>query len=94
MVYMCAVVDLCGKMVLAYHIGSDMTATLVTDTIREAKQKEMVLMDYPSTVTRGLNTPHKHILPDTSIPHSAVNVKPWLSVRQCCNGKFLWNAEI
>ena len=42
MVYMCAVVDLCGKMVLAYRIGSDMTATLVTDTIREARQKEMV----------------------------------------------------
>ena len=42
MVYMCAVVDLCGKMLLAYRIGSDMTATLVTDTIREARQKEMV----------------------------------------------------
>ena len=42
MVYMCAVVDLCGKMVLSYRIGTDMTATLVTDTIREARQKEMV----------------------------------------------------
>ena len=42
MVYMCAVVDLCGKMVIAYRIGSDMTASLVTDTIREAKQKEKV----------------------------------------------------
>ena len=37
---MCAVVDLCGKMVLSYRIGTDMTATLVTDTIRAAKQKE------------------------------------------------------
>ena len=42
MVYMCAVVDLCGKMVLAYRIGNDMTSSLVTDTIREARQKEMV----------------------------------------------------
>jgi putative transposase len=42
MVYMCAVVDLCGKMVLAYRIGNDMTASLVTDTIREARQKEKV----------------------------------------------------
>ncbi len=42
MVYMCAVIDLCGKMVLAYRIGTDMTTSLVTDTIRDAKQKEMV----------------------------------------------------
>ena len=42
MVYLCAVIDLCGKMVLAYRIGDDMTASLVTDTIRDAKQKEMV----------------------------------------------------
>lgn len=41
MVYLCAVVDLCGKMVLAYRIGNDMTSSLVTDTIREARQKEM-----------------------------------------------------
>ena len=42
MTYMCAVVDLCGKMVLAYRIGDDMTSSLVTDTIRDAAQKEMV----------------------------------------------------
>ena len=42
MVYMCAVVDLCGKMVLAYRIGNDMTSSLVTDTIREARRREMV----------------------------------------------------
>lgn len=39
---MCAVVDLCGKMVLSYRIGSDMTSSLVTDAIRDARQKEMV----------------------------------------------------
>ena len=39
---MCAVIDLCGKMVLAYRIGTDMSAALVTETIRDARQKEMV----------------------------------------------------
>ena len=40
MVYLCAVLDLCGKMVLAYRIGGDMTASLVTDTVRDACKKE------------------------------------------------------
>ena len=34
--------DLCGKMVLSYRIGNDMASSLVTDTIREACQKEKV----------------------------------------------------
>ena len=42
MFYLCTVMDLCGKMVLAYRIGDDMTASLVTDTIRAALQKEKV----------------------------------------------------
>ena len=42
MVYMCTVLDLCGKMVLAYRIGGDMTSSLVTDTVREACKKEKV----------------------------------------------------
>ena len=42
MVYLCAVVDLCGKMVLAYRIGGDMTSSLVTDTIRDAINREKV----------------------------------------------------
>lgn len=32
MLYMCAVLDLCGKAVLAWKIGSDMSSSLVTDT--------------------------------------------------------------
>ena len=40
MLYLCAVVDLCGKMVLAWRIGSDMTTSLVTDTIRDAMRIE------------------------------------------------------
>ena len=39
---MCAVLDLCGKMVLAYRIGGDMPSSLVTDTIRDACKKEKV----------------------------------------------------
>ena len=42
MVSMCAVMDLCGKMVLAYRIGHDMASSLVTDTIRDAMLKEKV----------------------------------------------------
>lgn len=37
--YLCTVVDLCGKMVLSYRVGNDMTALLVTDTIRDDMQK-------------------------------------------------------
>ncbi len=42
MLYMCAVLDLCGKVVLAWKIGCDMSSSLVTDTIREALQREKV----------------------------------------------------
>ena len=42
MLYMCAALDLCGKVVLAWKIGSDMSSSLVTDTIREALQREKV----------------------------------------------------
>lgn len=41
-VYMCAVMDLHGRMVLSWRIGNDMTTTLVTDTIRDALAKEKV----------------------------------------------------
>ena len=33
MAYMCAVIDLCGKMILSYRLGTDMTTSLVLDTI-------------------------------------------------------------
>lgn len=42
MLYMCAVLDLCGKVVLAWKIGADMSSSLVTDTIREALKREKV----------------------------------------------------
>lgn len=77
MVYMCAVVDLCGKMVIAYRIGSDMTASLVTDTVREAKQKEKVTdglalhsdqgSQYTSQAYHDLLTDY-HIKPSMSSP--------------------------
>ena len=40
--YMCAVLDLYGRIVLAWHPGNDMTVSLVTDTIRDALQQEKV----------------------------------------------------
>ena len=42
MLYMCAVLDLCGKVVLTWKIGTDMSASLVTDTIRDALKQEKV----------------------------------------------------
>ena len=40
MAYMCAVIDLCGKMVLNCRLGTDMTSTLVIDTITQALKQE------------------------------------------------------
>ena len=42
MLYMCAVLDLCGGTVLAGRIGDDMTSSLVTDTVRDALIQEKV----------------------------------------------------
>ena len=42
MLYMCAVVDLCGRKVLAYRIAGSMATSLVTDTIRDAMKQEKV----------------------------------------------------
>ena len=42
MLYLCAVLDLCRRMVLAYRIGSNMAASLVTQTIRDALITEKV----------------------------------------------------
>lgn len=42
MLYLCAVLDLCGRMVLAYRISSNMAASLVTQTIRDALITEKV----------------------------------------------------
>lgn len=42
MLYMCAVLDLCAKAVLAWKIGLDMSSSLVTDTIRDALKQEKV----------------------------------------------------
>lgn len=42
MIYLCAVLDLCGKAVVSWKIGNDMTASLVTDTVRIALKQEKV----------------------------------------------------
>lgn len=42
MLYLCAVLDLCGKVVLSWKVGDDMTSALVTNTIRSALEQEKV----------------------------------------------------
>ena len=41
-VYLCAAMDLCGRKVLSWRVGNDMTTTLVTDTVSDAVSKERV----------------------------------------------------
>lgn len=77
MLYMCAVLDLCGKVVLAWKIGSNMSSSLVTDTIREALQREKVTggralhSDQGSQYTSKANfdlTQEYHVSPSISSP--------------------------
>ena len=42
MLYMCAVLDLCGRTALTWRIGDDMSSSLVTDTVRDALIQEKV----------------------------------------------------
>ena len=42
MVYLCAVIDLCGHAVLSWKISENMSASLVTDTVRNALKQEKV----------------------------------------------------
>ena len=42
MVYLCTVLDLCGRAVLSWRTGSSMTSSLVVDTVRDALKKEKV----------------------------------------------------
>ena len=77
MLYMCAVLDLCGKVVLAWKIGADMSSSLVTDTIREALQQEKVTgglalhsdqgSQYTSQAYFDLTQAY-HVLPSMSSP--------------------------
>lgn len=63
MLYMCAVLELCGRKVLAYRIAGDMAASLVTDTIRDALKQKRSRLDWYSTVTKARNTHPKCITP-------------------------------
>ena len=77
MLYMCAVLDLCGKVVLNWKIGSEMSSSLVTDTIREALQQEKVTdglalhsdqgSQYTSKAYFDLTQAY-HVLPSMSSP--------------------------
>ena len=38
--YLCAAMDLCGRYIVAYRLGTEITATLVSDTVRDAFTRE------------------------------------------------------
>jgi len=38
--YLCAIMDLCGRYIVAYRIGTEMTASLVSDTVKDAFARE------------------------------------------------------
>ena len=77
MLYMCAVVDLCGRKVLAYRIAGNMAASLVADTIRDAIKQEKVTdglvlhsdqgSQYTSQMYNGLSKEY-HFHPSMSSP--------------------------
>lgn len=76
MLYMCAVLDLCGKVVLAWKIGADMTSSLVTDTIREALQTEKVTGGLALHSDQGVSIHIASILrPGASISRFAFDVQ-------------------
>ena len=43
MLYMRAVLNLCGKVVLNWKISSEMSSSLVADALRDAPQQEKVI---------------------------------------------------
>ena len=57
--------DLCGRYIVAYRLGTEINATLVSDTVRDAfaHEKERSLMDYYSTATKAVSTPLKNTSP-------------------------------
>lgn len=77
MLYMCAVIDLCGGMVLSWRIGTEMTASLVTDTVQAALKQEKVTgglalhsdqgSQYTSTAYHDLSEAY-HFSPSMSSP--------------------------
>lgn len=38
--YLCAIMDLCGRCIVAYRLGTEINATLVSDTVRDAFGRE------------------------------------------------------
>lgn len=38
--YLCAIMDLCGRYIIAYQLGTEINATLVSDTVRDALARE------------------------------------------------------
>ena len=80
MIYVYAVVDLCGKIVLFYHIGNNMMISLITYSIWEASQKET--MNLTSTATRGRNTPYKNKFNNTTFIRQSPDLDSCMTMQQ------------
>ena len=62
MCYLCAIIDQCGKMVLGYRIPAEMTASLVTNTVRDVLQKEKIADGLVLHSDQGAQLLRKHIM--------------------------------
>ena len=60
MLYMCAVLDLCGKVVLAWKMVRICVLLSLQIPFAKLCNEKRSLMDLSSTVTKGLNTHRKH----------------------------------
>ena len=58
--YLSAIRDLFDNSIVAYKTGTEQTINLVSNTIREAREKRRSPQSYSSTVTKVFNTLHTH----------------------------------
>jgi transposase InsO family protein len=72
--YLSTIKDLYDGFIVAHVFDRNNSIALVVNTIRQAKQKEKVLMDSSSTVTRGTNTLRRRIM--MSLPTSITSLPP------------------
>ena len=79
MVYLCAVLDLCGKMVLAYRIGGDMTSSLVTDNTPPPP----VRLRPGTKIFSDTGTLFSASRKNFPLPHCHKGIRGWTSTAEC-----------
>ena len=79
MVYLCAVLDLCGKMVPAYRIGSDMTSSLVTDNTPPPPVRLRPGTKIFSDTGALFSVSQKNF----PLPHCHKGIRGWTSTAEC-----------